>query len=110
MVGADVMTTIIQLFNKFFGSDVFDWSKKQKSEIISKIYINSCRLLTNLWYYLLAFILILNSFIAYFCHYFSGTSDKSMKILNNSDITQILINGLKAFETNIELSIASGLK
>ena len=50
MVGADVMTPLITLFNKFFGSDAFIWSKTQKSELISQIYVNSCRLLTNLWY------------------------------------------------------------
>ena len=48
MVGADVMTPLIAVFNNFFG-DGFDWSQKKKSELISNIYVNSCRLLTNLW-------------------------------------------------------------
>ncbi|CAG2111360.1 unnamed protein product, partial [Medioppia subpectinata] len=87
MVTADVMTPIVAAFNQYFVAD--NWltpaGKHQPSALVPQIYINLCRLLTNL----------------------CGTSDKALNVFNTSNVTQILVNGLNVGETNIEVAIAS---
>ncbi|CAG2100409.1 unnamed protein product [Medioppia subpectinata] len=87
MVTADVMTPIVAAFNQYFVAA--NWltpaGKHQPSPLVPQIYINLCRLLTNL----------------------CGTSDKALNVFNTSNVTQILVNGLNVGDTNIEVAIAS---
>ncbi|CAG2172249.1 unnamed protein product [Oppiella nova] len=90
MISADVMTPLMAAFNQYFSAP--DWLASSvgpkahlSAQLKPQIYVNLCRLLTNL----------------------CGTSDKALHLFNASNVWQILVTGMKSWDVDSEVAIAS---